>query len=912
MYNESFAYFYPMIRKRIDRAAETRGGALLTESAGEELFRAALIRVKRCTAGYFSKLLAELLKDENPFLQYDVNLLTQNEEVQAAPVLTEKLQNGEILLPERIVKNVNVILDHFSEFLESMLDDLTDYRTEICEALFEQETYSRITGIDMAGDTHNYGKVTTIIETDIGKFVYKPHSCQIDAAAYGFMEKYFGGIIVMPKVFAVEDRFGAVEFLQKKNAEGHKQAAAYYHALGGTAAVLKMLGSRDMHMENLFACGEKVALIDIETLLYPRVKGSRVYANDLYSDEDRFFIEDSLIFSCLLNGRVKIGLFEEEYSILLNTGENGSAPVVDGERKSVLAYRKEFFDGFSDYYDRCLERKKEIEEDIRNCFSDCIFRHIVLATRSYGEILQRMNSRFSYSSEEYYQSQISKLPLILKGERVMPDPEIYKQETDALMRQEIPFFHTFGCSHDLYGSERIACRDYFSESCVERSLRILAAMQESEKQFEIQAIRCYLDLAYVKIKDRSRDRQMEIGGDPLSINAATEEAERIFSEIRQTAIPLESGELTWLSFVPGDENPEIMNAGLYSGLSGLAVFFAGLEKLTKKESIKKAARDCLDSSMRSLQRYLNRNLRAEKKHDLKHFDAGEGAGAAGLLRSLVLVNRYQDDRYAELTEAAVSLCVEQDYSLIDKTDKAGGIAGLLSTLCRYEELYENKKVSKLIEILADRLLELKTLECGDVLLWKTLEDKNHPISGAVHGMCGIAEALMLAGKRLGTEKYDEAVKDAMAFEDSAYNEKAGGWEDLRIPGVHKLSGGNCYGPPGMGIIFSRIQKEGITGGVLPRCMMRAGACVGRFQDSGMDHLCCGNMSVVEYYLETGDSEAAGKLLSSVLAHKAKTGNYRLGNADCIPNHNVTLFYGLSGIGYELLRYAEPALIQCVV
>lgn len=72
-----------------------------------------------------------------------------------------------------------------------------------------------------------------------------------------------------------------------------------------------------------------------------------------------------------------------------------------------------------------------------------------------------------------------------------------------------------------------------------------------------------------------------------------------------------------------------------------------------------------------------------------------------------------------------------------------------------------------------------------------------------------------------------------------------------------------------------------------------------------DHLCCGNMSTVDYYLEIGDWESAGKLLAAVVDQKEKLGRYRLGYADHLTNNNVTLLYGLSGIGYELIRYTDP-------
>lgn len=115
------------------------------------------------------------------------------------------------------------------------------------------------------------------------------------------------------------------------------------------------------------------------------------------------------------------------------------------------------------------------------------------------------------------------------------------------------------------------------------------AMQESEKQFERQAIRRFLDQAYIKIKDPSQILSLSAADAPLARSAAMEEAERILLDIRQTAIPFPSGELTWLEFSPAKDNPTIMAPGLYSGFAGLAVFFAAMEKRSKKEEIQRTA-----------------------------------------------------------------------------------------------------------------------------------------------------------------------------------------------------------------------------------------------------------------------------------------------------------------------------------
>ena len=82
-------------------------------------------------------------------------------------------------------------------------------------------------------------------------------------------------------------------------------------------------------------------------------------------------------------------------------------------------------------------------------------------------------------------------------------------------------------------------------------------------------------------------------------------------------------------------------------------------------------------------------------------------------------------------------------------------------------------------------------------------------------------------------------------------------------------------------------------------------CVDRLPLNARDHLCCGNASIVEYYLSTGDADAAGKVLGGMVERRRKEGEYRYLAYQYHNGLTPSLFYGISGIGYELLRYACP-------
>ena len=898
---EYIQYFEPRLKELADSLAKKPGGYLLAESAKEKVIQTGKMRLRRFTDPYFINLSAEIVKDDNPIAQYDLSMLTSEDREKAAQVIQKRLETGELVLPERMLRTVDVILANFENYLAYMLKCLSGHREAVCDLLFAGRLYTKITDLSFAGDTHNQGKCTAVVETDAGRFVFKPHSCKIDEKAYDFIGKYFGDVIIMPKVYAADEEFGICEFLGKRIAKGDQEAKEYYYSLGGTAAVIKMLGSTDMHMENLFACGTKLALIDIETLLYPDQEGTGRGFAGYYDPEDEKALSNSMLRTAFLNMRYQDKHFEKEFSILLNTDEDGSAPVAGGQKRTVLDYLEEYIRGFSAIYDRCMERKEALKRDIPAYFSKHILRVIVWPTRSYGEVLKRLNSCYSYRSEAYYRSQLDKLPEVLGSEKTVKNDKVTLSEIRHLREGEIPFFYTYADSRDIYADGSMVAADYYTQSAVERVSWILDSMGEEEKQFEISLMR--LSLSYTRIKgEKSSPGRLLRETAPITKETALTAAGAILERVFDDALALKSGERTWFCFDPGAENCSLMSAGLYTGTAGMAVYFAAMAKAAVTDNVKRKAEICLDSAMRMPERFLNRTELTGTREDRQKVSLGEGGGLGGILKAIVLVNRYTDGAYEALLKKAKKMICRLDPGIFEDTDKSGGISGLIVTLCRYEELYSDESIQALIQRLAERLRALRTLKYRDMLLWKTIAP--HPVSGAVHGMTGIAESLLMADLRLGCMEFGKDAEGALAFEDACFDPELGCWTDRRIPGTRKPAAGNCYGPEGMGIICARLKHEGIANRLSEQIRKNAEAAVRRPELYRLDHLCCGNMSTVDYYLETGKPDRAGTILAQVTEDAEKSGEYRIGFADCLTNNNVTLFYGLAGIGYELIRYTD--------
>ena len=201
-----------------------------------------------------------------------------------------------------------------------------------------------------------------------------------------------------------------------------------------------------------------------------------------------------------------------------------------------------------------------------------------------------------------------------------------------------------------------------------------------------------------------------------------------------------------------------------------------------------------------------------------------------------------------------------------------------------------------------------------------------PVSGMGHGMAGIAAALFRAYLRLGREEYRAAAQDALDFEYEIYEPSLGTWPDLRKsarPGM--AMHGYCSGAPGVGLaMLVCLEGGGKTGSgewrrKAEENLERAAAACLRPQLLFRDHLCCGNSAAVDFLLEAGRwldcpelKEAAEGLLARMKVRRTKRGNYTFTPPSFMQAFDPSLFYGVSGVGYEMLRLAEPERIESLL
>jgi len=215
---------------------------------------------------------------------------------------------------------------------------------------------------------------------------------------------------------------------------------------------------------------------------------------------------------------------------------------------------------------------------------------------------------------------------------------------------------------------------------------------------------------------------------------------------------------------------------------------------------------------------------------------------------------------------------------------------------------------------ARHLLAHRTSHEGRPEAWITSAER--PLTGFSHGAAGIVYALLRLYAKTGERELRDAAAQGMAYERSHYDPEVNNWRDLRAGGG-RFATRWCHGAPG--IALARLGALGIADDAEIRGEIAAGLASTRaWQGAALDHLCCGTMGLAEILAyaharlgDPADLAAARGLAFAALERAETTGHFRYLPAAGGDFFVPSLFRGAAGIGYTLLRLADPNL-PCVL
>jgi type 2 lantibiotic biosynthesis protein LanM len=848
-----------------------------------------------------------------------------------------------------LARHLTLTIDHWVtftlEFLQHLCTDWTVIRT----------TFSRDKSpgvlVQVEGhlsDDHRGGRSVQIAKFSSGlRIVYKPRSLTLDLHFQQLLAWVNERGADRPfRTLEILDRgsYGWMEFVAAQSCSCPDEVQRFYERQGGYLALLFMLEATDFHFDNLIAAGEQPVLIDTEALFHPRVGGSHADALDelvsrtLNSSVLRVGLLPHRRWSNAESDGVDISgigaiagqLTPREISYWDGCGtdemrlgrkkvvipEAQNRPSLNGTRVDALTYAEAICAGFSKVYRLLLKYRYDLlsDEGPVTRFADDEVRVILRPTQSYSVLLRESFHpdalRDALHRERIFSrlwGAVEHLPYLA---RVIP------AEHEDLLRGDTPRFSARPQSVDLWSSSNERLANFFDESSLSLVRHRVEQLSEYDLAQQLWFVRASVATLSVN-SDRTHHTTQGYSGPRTIVDY-----ERLLAAARAIGDRLDAltirGErqITWLGLTLTNErrwSVTPLGLDLYSGLPGLMLFLAYLGAITGEERYATLA----EAALRRLRREMERS---ESFVTLTGGFNGWGGIIYVLTHLGTLWNQHRLLEEAEGIAGRLPALVERDEHL----DIISGVAGCIGSLLSLYSCTPSERTLATMIQCGDRLVT-RAQPTAQGIGWSTKVARTRPLTGFSHGAAGMAWALLKLAALTGNERFRAAGLDAIAYERSLFSPEAENWPDLREFDTRAQTKANneqvrfmtawCHGAPGIGL--ARLSSLPELEDVETRSEIAVALQTTMTHGFGGNHsLCHGDLGNLELLLQAGqmlrdrswDAEV-NRLAASILDSIHQNG-WVCGIP--LDVESPGLMTGLAGIGYGLLRLAEPQRVPSVL
>ena len=342
-----------------------------------------------------------------------------------------------------------------------------------------------------------------------------------------------------------------------------KDIETYFYNFGVMTAMFHGLGSRDMHQENVMACGKKPAVVAVETFLSIQ-KLSIESENPIHA----------LNYSVIGIGSFPYRLHKMGFLSALHLTQQpviNSLPLFEGKSIGIDGYEQIFLQGFSEGYDRMIKHRDEIEP-LLTTHLNSVVRHVRLNTTYYYYIYRNLCMTSALSSAEKQQEALNQLKILFAQDLDDKYEAIVSYEKECLLRGDIPYYCIALDGKDLCGEtvNQILLKDHFDCSPLQNMRIHLGNLSTKEKFFKEDFI--FNILRHVP-KDIPKDKKF-----PLGTKKATAADMRQMAELKTCAAihaiyPVETENFLsrYLPLIREKSIPLAEKVGVGYGLAGLLI-----------------------------------------------------------------------------------------------------------------------------------------------------------------------------------------------------------------------------------------------------------------------------------------------------------------------------------------------------
>ena len=857
-----------------------------------------------------------------------------------------------------------------SEFLRRYVQDREAIGSEILDGLAAGRIGSLRIGLS---DHHNGGRSVMIVELEDGrKMVYKPKSLQIAAAFHRLLD-WLNERTEFPlelKRMKLLDRgpYGWEEYVEQTPCADRAAVRRYYYRAGAILCLVYALDGTDFHGENVIACGEHPVLVDLETLLHPRI--TIPYAEEKDDSAQRLAFEKvqrSVLSTLLLPvwkqapnggyelggifvnedlGKVRSRRFKAINSDAMSFGEQElvvepehNAPVLDGGKVTIDAYLPDFYQGFQRMYETLLRHRDSLGDPAGPLagFRGAPVRLVFRATSVYARLLtQGLNPKFLRDGTDFaLHFELLCRPVLDHAGRKRLWPLVRKELHDLLC-MDIPYFTMLTDRKEVKTAAGEWSGALCETSSFERLLEKIRGFSMEDCRFQLSLIRGSMHarlagVAHTAVRVANADgeaapdrRRTGKFGDAAGLEIAREIAERLKAEMIEAG----DGTRTWIAsrLIHDRYHYSPVGYDLYSGLSGIALFFAALARVSGDPRYRRDALATL--------RMIRQDVRRNGRKTLEQMGIGGVAGFSSAVYAFVAIHRLIGA--PELLEDALEMAALITDEAIGEDrhfDVMHGAAGAIFALVALYDATRSETALRQAAACAAHLLRHRVAAADGLRVWKS-ESFAKPLCGFSHGVSGIAAALFRLYARTGDPALPAAAHEALAYERGLFQPDKGRWPDLRFPDKNGegLIDAWCHGAAGIGMArleaLRRIPpdtQEAELYGAYRNDLETAVSIVRNAQWSAVtDTVCCGNMGRLDFLLTVSGQYPGSEAFPSfadlpgvvrehadaIFAYYRNQGSFRF--ASHAESEPPGFFQGLAGIGYQLLRMLHPGQLPSVL
>lgn len=825
-------------------------------------------------------------------------------------------------------RSIYEIIQSCNRQYSQMLDRVEKDRREIQESLCGGKTFSRIT--DIAGgiaDVHRGGQSVVKVQLDNGcTVIYKPHSLD-NESCFEELADHVGRAcgLAMKRVPRVcRDGYGWEACITRMPCRTKEEVSRFYERTGVLMFLFYLLGTNDIHGENMIACGEYPVVVDLENLLGmpDDIAGSNIM------EKVKLYLHTSVLDSGMLpsakwqqeGGSVNVsgiggggkahlpfkvpgiaGAGTSDIRIVYHHPEimpDQNTPAYRGEDVCPAQYEQEITEGFTRAYYFAMEHTEamgNILYDLRDVKS----RYLVADTQRYAMCL---DSSYHPSLMTDGADRQLYLYTMCYG-RNLDKPgglEIVNSEVRDLAAHDIPYFYFCASEGHLYNSCRQSVTDYFRRTACGIMTDKLKGLGENDLKHQKQLIHIALALPGQITANRVLEGMPDMAGVSREMSDRgyyLEIAESMMEKLLRHAVTLD-GEYGWYtvnvaSFGMAGMQIEPMHMYLYGGVMGLALTGHMMEKCAGK---KKYADLCL-----MLDGQLFAYTRQLEEMRLKKLQVGIYNGEMSVVYGYLCIYRITgNDIYLSYALRHADLIIPA-LRQVEACDLLDGLAGVIWGMLMLYEISGEEKYLEAARLSGNLVCE-RACHMEEGAGWQ-VSGEERPLLGISHGNAGIAAALARLYAVTKERSYYGLLREALAYENHFYSEEIKNWLDFRVrdEAVRRKTDTAAWCHGAGGILASRLMmrnrveedlKEVVERDIgraaekLEYRCLREGMC--------LCHGSCGNVLLLSEY--DGDSRAV-RAYDAYICRKMLQDDTFLPQEDYHPG----IMNGYMGVAYYMLK-----------